>query len=150
MRKTLCFVLCFVLAFAMLPGAASFAQPLRELALEVELEAIDSALFSMIGYDEENGILVVEFREDGSRYAFYEGEPLDGSAVQPSVRGGLVLIEEEESVGLTYILNTNSRKFHYPSCKSVGKMKESNKEEFTGSREELIARGYEPCGNCKP
>ena len=150
MRKTLCFVLCFVLAFAMIPGSVSFAQPLMELALDVELEAIDSALFSMIGYDEENGILVVEFREDGSRYAFYEGELLNGSAVQPSAQGGLVLIEEKESAGLTYILNTNSHNFHYPSCKSVGKIKESNKEEFTGSRKELISRGYEPCGNCKP
>ena len=50
----------------------------------------------------------------------------------------------------TYILNTNSKKFHYPDCSSVSQMSESNKEEYTGTREELIEMGYEPCGNCNP
>ena len=50
----------------------------------------------------------------------------------------------------SYILNKNTKKFHYPSCSSVDRMKESNKEYYTGSREELIVRGYDPCGNCHP
>lgn len=49
-----------------------------------------------------------------------------------------------------YIINTNTRKFHKQECNSVAKMKANNKKEFTGSREELIAEGYEPCGNCRP
>lgn len=49
-----------------------------------------------------------------------------------------------------YIINTNTGKFHKPECNSVTKMNTKNKKEFTGSREELIAEGYEPCGNCKP
>ena len=49
-----------------------------------------------------------------------------------------------------YIANLNSKKFHYPDCASVGKMKESNKRYFTGSRDELISEGYSPCGNCCP
>lgn len=52
--------------------------------------------------------------------------------------------------GRTYILNTNSRKFHYPSCSSVGKMKESNKAEFFGTRDEIMSIGYDPCGSCHP
>lgn len=54
------------------------------------------------------------------------------------------------SGGTTYILNTNTYKFHYPSCSSVGQMNESNKKEYTGSRDDLIAMGYDPCGRCKP
>lgn len=50
----------------------------------------------------------------------------------------------------TYILNTNNKKFHKPSCKSVAQMNKENKEKFTGSREKLIEQGYDPCGNCKP
>lgn len=50
----------------------------------------------------------------------------------------------------SYILNKNTKKFHYPSCSSVDRMKESNKEYYTGSRDELINRGYDPCGNCHP
>lgn len=53
-------------------------------------------------------------------------------------------------VGMEYVLNTNSKKFHYPWCKSVNQMKEKNKELFTGDREEVINKGYEPCKNCKP
>lgn len=50
----------------------------------------------------------------------------------------------------TYILNTNSKKFHYPTCDSVGKTKEQNRQEFFGERDELISRGYTPCGSCHP
>ena len=49
-----------------------------------------------------------------------------------------------------YIVNTNTGKFHYPDCKSVKRMKEKNKMYFTGERQELINRGYSPCGNCHP
>ena len=51
---------------------------------------------------------------------------------------------------ITFILNTNTKKFHYPDCSSVNDIKEENKEVFTGSREELIEMGYLPCGRCKP
>lgn len=50
----------------------------------------------------------------------------------------------------TYILNTNTKKFHYPYCSSADKIKDSNREEFTGSRDEIINRGYEPCKKCNP
>lgn len=50
----------------------------------------------------------------------------------------------------TYILNTSSLKFHLPTCSGVASMKESNKQTYTGSREDLIAQGYAPCGQCKP
>ncbi len=58
--------------------------------------------------------------------------------------------EESTPTGTDYIVNTNTGKFHYPSCGSVKKMKESNKMYYTGTRDELIAKGYDPCGNCHP
>ena len=54
------------------------------------------------------------------------------------------------SIGTEYILNTNTKKFHYPSCSSVKQMKASNKKEYTGSRDDLIAQGYDPCKKCNP
>lgn len=54
------------------------------------------------------------------------------------------------STGTEYILNTNTKKFHYPSCFSVKQMKASNKKEYTGSRDDLIAQGYDPCKKCNP
>jgi hypothetical protein len=49
-----------------------------------------------------------------------------------------------------YILNTNTGKFHYPTCNSVKQMKEKNKEYFNGSRSTVIEMGYVPCKNCNP
>ena len=60
------------------------------------------------------------------------------------------LFSTQSPVGTDYVLNTNTYKFHYPSCGSVKKMKESNKKFFTGTREEVIAMGYDPCKNCDP
>ena len=49
-----------------------------------------------------------------------------------------------------YVLNTNSRKFHYPSCSSATQTKDINKAYHKGTREELVGMGYDPCGRCKP
>lgn len=51
---------------------------------------------------------------------------------------------------ITYICNTNTKKFHYPSCSSVDQMSEKNKLSVTCSREELINQGYKPCQRCNP
>lgn len=58
--------------------------------------------------------------------------------------------EPVSPVTYTYVLNTNSRKFHYSYCPSAGKISAKNREEFTGTRDQLIAQGYEPCKVCKP
>ena len=55
--------------------------------------------------------------------------------------------EEQEA---DYVLNTSSKKFHRPDCPSVDSMSEKNQQEYHGTREELIAQGYEPCGSCHP
>ena len=49
-----------------------------------------------------------------------------------------------------YILNTNSMKFHEPSCSSAQKISRKNRKEYFGTREDLIAQGYDPCGSCHP
>ena len=62
--------------------------------------------------------------------------------------------EEKEVVvepsGETYILNTNTKKIHFPSCSSASDIKEKNRAEFTGDKQDLINDGYSPCGRCKP
>lgn len=58
--------------------------------------------------------------------------------------------QQPDTVAVTYILNTNSRKFHRPDCSSASQISDANREEYTGTREELIEQGYTPCGYCKP
>lgn len=55
-----------------------------------------------------------------------------------------------EPIGTDYVLNKNTKKFHYPSCSSVKKMKDKNKGYYTGTRDEVISMGYDSCGNCHP
>ena len=57
---------------------------------------------------------------------------------------------KKDAVTVTYILNTNSKKFHLPSCHSARKIKEGNKKDFSGSRQEVLELNYQPCGICKP
>ena len=56
----------------------------------------------------------------------------------------------DSSEEIQYVCNTNTMKFHYPSCNSVTQMNESNRMNTSLSRDELIAQGYQPCGNCHP
>lgn len=58
--------------------------------------------------------------------------------------------EDQEPKEQTYILNKNTKKFHKPECSSVDDIKAENKSGFTGTREELIADGFDPCGKCRP
>ena len=46
-----------------------------------------------------------------------------------------------------YIGNRKSKKFHYPTCRTLPK--ESNRIYFS-SREEAVDHGFDPCGNCEP
>ena len=49
-----------------------------------------------------------------------------------------------------YIINTNTGKFHYSWCSSVGKMNESNKWYYNGTHDDVVNMGYIPCKRCCP
>lgn len=49
-----------------------------------------------------------------------------------------------------YVLNKNTKKFHRPSCASAKQIKNSNRIDFEGTRDEVIAKGYVPCKRCYP
>lgn len=59
-------------------------------------------------------------------------------------------IKEDNSVERNYIINKNTKKFHKKDCRSVQDIQKKNREQYHGSREELLQNGYEPCGRCKP
>lgn len=53
--------------------------------------------------------------------------------------------------GVVYILNTNTGKFHLPSCGHADSIKEENRLEVKGqTRDQMMNHGYSPCGTCKP
>ena len=79
----------------------------------------------------------------------------DSNAEDPDATRTGPITEDQSSVfvpseGTTYILNINTQRFHLIDCPSVQEMKEKNRVEFSGTREELIEEGYVPCGRCHP
>lgn len=57
--------------------------------------------------------------------------------------------DDGSTVG-TYIVNTNSKKFHKEDCSGAGKISDENKKIYKGPRESLVNNGYEPCKQCNP
>lgn len=84
---------------------------------------------------------------DGSEVTFSYGE------YHKDVETSSAEVEEPQQPDTateTYVLNTNSRKFHRPDCSSTAQISVANRKEYTGTRDELIEQGYTPCGYCKP
>ena len=91
---------------------------------------------------------------EGSTASAEVAEPVSVETPAPQPENTPQIVQEtpvpQETAGTTYVLNTNTMKFHYPSCSSVDEMKEKNKQVYTGSREDIINMGYVPCKRCNP
>lgn len=115
------------------------------VARGVQMEAMsledggEAVCFNVYVYNVQPGVVI----DYATGESWLEGENVSGEQSDPSQ-------SDPEQSEITYILNKNSKRFHLPDCSSVQEMKPQNREETTESREELIGRGYQPCGLCKP
>lgn len=96
----------------------------------------EGILFNVYVYNSQPGI-EIDYSTGDSKLS---NSQLDTEAYQSSGGGS----------SATYVLNTNTQKFHRPSCSSVTDIKDSNKKNFTGNKTKLTEQGYEPCKNCNP
>lgn len=64
-------------------------------------------------------------------------------------QGGDLLGSENNTAAATYVLNTNSMKFHYANCRYASRISPENYRTCS-SREEAIVQGFIPCGVCNP
>jgi len=62
----------------------------------------------------------------------------------------LIGIPVEDMGNITYILNTNSMKFHNIGCHSVELIAEENFQASFDTRDAVLANGYVPCEHCNP
>lgn len=108
------------------------------LASGVQMEAMsvedngEDIMFNVYCYNVQPGVFIDY--ETGDHYL---GEDLDTAPGSDETEG-------------TYVLNTKSQKFHRPDCAGLGNMNPKNREDYEGSRSDLIQLGYSPCGTCKP
>ncbi len=115
----------------------------------------------------EDGGVAIRFNvfvynvEPGVEIDYVTGESWESDATpQATSKGEATRTKASDNASLTsadaaseqqdYILNVKNKKFHKPDCAAVSGMSSANKQEFSGARDELIGRGYTPCGQCKP
>ena len=79
----------------------------------------------------------------------YTGVFLDTDSVAVAYER-VVSEQEKNNKEGSYILNTNTKKFHLPNCKGIKDIKEKNKEVFRGKRDDLLKQSYSPCKMCNP
>ncbi len=112
-------------------GSNLIASGVQMEAMSVEDNGED-VMFNVYCYNVQPGVLIDY--ETGENYL---GEDLD---VAP---GG-------DQIEAKYVLNTKSQKFHKPDCGGLKNMNPENRENYEGSRADLVKLGYTPCGTCKP
>lgn len=125
----------------------------------------DGVAFNAFVYNVQPGV-VIDYRT-GENMAAEDATPLpdvsgdggdassdgDGTGTKGSADGGTALSDSGAATekGTTeYVLNTNSKKFHVPSCSSVDQMSAKNRQDVTDTRENIIGRGFDPCKRCNP
>lgn len=98
---------------------------------------------------------VTTFRTDmqGEITAVSDGQTVNFSVAKNAAAETLANAGAGQNAGTTagsYVLNTNSHKFHLPGCESVETISAKNRKDVNESREQIISEGYEPCKRCKP
>lgn len=71
-------------------------------------------------------------------------------ALRDYIDSKIETVPQEKQTETTYVLNKNTMKFHLENCSSVKSIKDKHRSTYTGSRDDLIARGYAPCKKCHP
>lgn len=117
----------------------------------------DGICYHVFVYNEQPGVAIdhatgeSHLAEDAEVYAS-QAESGDERAeeIQTEAPAEQTQVQEQAAEASEYILNTNTMKFHRPSCSSVNQMSDSNKWVYDGTREEVLNMGYEPCKRCNP
>ncbi len=99
--------------------------------------------YNIYVYNVQPGV-VIDYATGDSRKA------TDEEAASQSASTARASGQQSQATEKTYVLNTNTMKYHTPDCSSVADIKENNRQEYTGSAAELQQQGYEPCGRCHP
>lgn len=130
------------------------------VARGVQMEALSmedggaGVRFNIFAYNVQPGVEI--------NYATGDSRLADGTALQSNTtdgQGEAASPEASDTDGARgdtaaqardYVLNTNSMRFHDPSCPSVEEIAPDNRQDVHTTRDELLAQGYEPCGSCRP
>jgi len=118
--------------------------------VQMEAESVEDhgegIQFNVYVYNNQPGI-EIDYQTGDSRRAENgsSGQASDANSAKRDNPAAL-----SDSAQNTYVLNTSSRRFHKPDCHGVSTMSPDNRQDYQGSRDVLMEKGYKPCGNCNP
>ena len=138
--------------------------------VEIEASSVEdkgkSLSFHVYCYNVQPGVTIDYATGDSALAEDLATENVQETAQETSVADGkqssenaVAAVQEETSAEQDgghakeeqdYVLNKNTKKFHYPCCSSANDIKKRNRKDFTGTREEVISQGYVPCKRCNP
>ena len=138
--------------------------------VEIEASSVEdkgkSLSFHVYCYNMQPGVTIDYATGDSALAEDLATENVQETAQETSVADGkqssenaVAAVQEETSAEQDgghakeeqdYVLNKNTKKFHYPWCSSADDIKKKNRKDFTGTREEVISQGYVPCKRCNP
>lgn len=122
----------------------------------------DGVSFNVFCYNVQPGVAIDYATGDNRLDGTIEGTPLpdvsgapEASASSGETTDGTAASSADTSADTDkgtaeYVLNTNSKKFHVPSCSSVKQMKDANRQDVKDTRENIVNQGYDPCKRCNP
>ena len=115
-------------------GDELVARGVQMEAFSVEDEG-EGICFNVFCYNNQPGVKV--------NYATGDSEAFDND---PALNYG----NDTSGEKCDYVLNTNSKKIHLPDCSSAKSMSDKNREEYFGTKDELLDKGYTECSQCNP
>lgn len=97
-----------------------------------------------------NGVIYVDYVSD----LFFSESETPITTTDPTQRNNIIydfsaVIPSDNGIA-SYVLNTSTGKFHYASCDRVDDINNNNKSFYSGTRVDIISKGYQPCGSCNP
>lgn len=109
----------------------------------------DGICFNVYCYNVQPGI-VINYSTGESRYSGGTAQTTKkpSTTAAQTTKKNVETTKKQNSVTGQYILNTNTKKIHKTSCRYVSKMSEKNKQNYSGSLDELYSMGYTTCGVC--
>ncbi len=116
-------------------GSNLVARGIQMEALSVEDEG-DGICFNIYVYNCQPGITI----------DYATGENWESDSGQKETEA----VSSQLGATTSYVLNTNSMKFHTEDCSQGQGIKDSNRKTYIGDRESLIEQGYTPSGCCNP
>ena len=118
----------------------SYGHPHTEIVERWEKSGAQVLRTDLLGY--------IHFTSNGREISYVTESALSSLYYPSSTEEGTQA--DNEKFEYKWVLNTSSKKIHYPSCRYAESISDKNRDYSNESVSTLKAEGYSPCGECKP